>query len=79
MGMSGVFSLIVLGIGWQEVVSWLDLYYLTTVEIKLIFVLVFYFLILGVLEGIVVYSGAFLVMIEVIPYVVVLIARKIFR
>lgn len=65
--MSGVFSLIVLGIGWQEVVSWLDLYYLSSVEIKLIFIIIFYFLILGVLEGIVVYAGAFLVMVEVIP------------
>ncbi|EHP71001.1 MAG: hypothetical protein RXS23_05695 [Metallosphaera yellowstonensis] len=77
--MSGVFSLIVLGIGWQEVVSWLDLYYLSSVEIKLIFIIIFYFLILGVLEGIVVYAGAFLVMVEVIPYVIIIMARKIFR
>jgi hypothetical protein len=77
--MSGVFSLIVLGIGWQEVVSWLDLYYLSSVEIKLIFIITFYFLILGVLEGIVVYAGAFLVMVEVIPYVIIIMARKIFR
>jgi len=77
--MSGVFSLIVLGIGWQEVVSWLDLYYLSSVEIKLIFIIIFYFLILGVLEGIVVYAGAFLVMMEVIPYVIIIMARKIFR
>jgi len=79
LGMSGVFSLIVLGIGWQEVVSWLDLYYLSSVEIKLIFIIIFYFLILGVLEGIVVYAGAFLVMVEVIPYVIIIMARKIFR
>jgi len=77
--MSGVFSLIVLGIGWQEVVSWLDLHYLSSVEIKLIFIITFYFLILGVLEGIVVYAGAFLVMVEVIPYVIIIMARKIFR
>jgi hypothetical protein len=77
--MSGVFSLIVLGIGWQEVVSWLDLYYLSSVEIKLIFIIIFYFLILGVLEGIVVYAGAFLVMVEVIPYIIIIMARKIFR
>jgi len=77
--MSGVFSLIVLGIGWQEVVSWLDLYYLSSVEIKLIFIIIFYFLILGVLEGIVVYAGAFLVIVEVIPYVIIIMSRKIFR
>jgi hypothetical protein len=55
------------------------LYYLSSVEIKLIFIIIFYFLILGVLEGIVVYAGAFLVMVEVIPYVIIIMARKIFR
>ncbi|QKR01048.1 hypothetical protein GWK48_06775 [Metallosphaera tengchongensis] len=77
--MAGVFTMIVLGIAWNDFVSWLDLFYLTSTEIKLIFMLTLYFIILAVLEGFVVDPIAFLVSIETIPYLIVLFARKIFR
>ncbi|MCG3109060.1 hypothetical protein L3N51_01350 [Metallosphaera sp. J1] len=79
VGMSGIFTLIVLGIGWQDFVSWLDLFYLSSIEIKLIFMIILYLGILGILEGTVVYAPAYLIMVEMIPFLVVLFARKIFR
>ncbi|AWR99156.1 hypothetical protein [Metallosphaera hakonensis] len=76
--MSGVFTLIVLGIGWQDFISWLDLFYLSSIEIKLLFMIVLYLVILGILEGTVVYWGAYFIIAEAIPFIIVLFARKIF-
>ncbi|MEM0071938.1 MAG: hypothetical protein QXT53_08325 [Ignisphaera sp.] len=75
--MSGIFTLIVLGIAWQDFVTWLDLFYISNIEIKLIFMIILYLIILAVLEGTVVYSMAYILAIEAVPYLIVLFARKI--
>ncbi len=74
--LAGIMALVVLGVAENEVVDSTKLFKLPRIELRLLFIVTFYVIFLGVLEGFTLYTNGILISLDSIPFVLLMVLPK---
>ncbi|BBG23056.1 hypothetical protein IC006_0340 [Sulfuracidifex tepidarius] len=74
--LAGIMTLVVLGVAENEVVDSTKLFKLPRLELRLLFIVTFYVIFLGVLEGFTLYTNGILVSLDSVPYLLLMLLPK---
>jgi hypothetical protein len=77
--LSGVMTLVLLGITENEIVSSLGIYEIPRIELRLIFIISLFLIFDGVLESFVLAAQGIILSFESIPYLIVIFSKKLRR
>ncbi|AWR95817.1 hypothetical protein [Acidianus brierleyi] len=77
--LAGVMTLVLLGIAENDIVESLNLYSISKIELRLIFIITLYSIFTGVLESFVLNPYGIILSFESIPYLVVIFSGKMRR